>query len=87
MNEYYEYDVTEPEEGTVHIMKNKWFACVNNDPKRCILFGDKRKPERGSPQCNSQKAIAEMLAKPKGFDVIFLEKCFVPVDMNEYTRD
>lgn len=73
---YTKYPISEafiPKEGLCMIYDNRWWSIE----EECLLFF------RGvSPQCNSNKSIAERFDKEK--EIRFLERVFIP--MHETTN-
>lgn len=67
--------------GVVQVLENKWFWCEDGDPTKGVVF------DKFSPQCNSNKRIAETFSIGRIFPsakLIFVEKCFVPWDCSEH---
>lgn len=74
---FFDLDITEPKDGLI-VMKNRWWACIEGDPKKALFFGQGK-----SPQCNSQQSIIERSIQKglyKGFVVrsVFVETAFAP---------
>lgn len=63
--------------GVVQVLEDKWFWCADGDPEKGIIY------KEFSPQCNSNKQIAEGFPLTKLFPnakLVFIERCFVPWD-------
>lgn len=80
MMEFKEVNVLEPA-GEVQVYRNYWWWCVDGDPKRALFYA-RRKHEVGSPQCNFNKAVAEVVGKKLEQDsiaqLIQIPLAFVP---------
>lgn len=81
--QYIERNVIEPT-GIVQVYKNYWWWCVNGDPTRAIFYKGMYSRIIGSPQCNANKRICEMVNAnnrmnyPEGTQLIQIPLAFVP---------
>lgn len=77
---YIERNVVDPE-GIVQVYKDRWWWCVEGDPKRA-LFYRRHKRDVGSPQCNGSQALAESvganLKHAERAQLIHIPLAFVP---------
>lgn len=60
-------NVVEPK-GIVQVMRDSWWWCIDGDPTKAIFYTPRRKGV-GSPQCNSNRAIAERVGQSLGHDM------------------
>lgn len=78
-----EYVLT-PEEGTVNVTRNWWWA-VNKDGDVLFWYGH-QKGDVGTPQANRDERIVRRLASrnPEVTDVIQIPLAFYPVNLGDY---
>lgn len=71
--------------GVVQVLDDRWFWCVNGDPKQAIFYtGSDKRRYPGSPQCNGSKAISERVVPPlDGAELVFVKQAFVPWEDRE----
>lgn len=75
-------DVTDPR-GTVRVLRDHWWWCVDGDPRKAIFYVGRPNSRRhvGSPQCNSNRAITERITTPfETASVCQIPIAFIPVE-------
>jgi hypothetical protein len=86
---YIERNVIGEPSGVVRVLKNHWWCCVDGDPTRTLFYiggPPHRKTNFSSPQCNSDKRVAEYINKansmgyPEGSQLVFIPLAFVPIE-------
>jgi len=73
-----------PKSGFCKIISNSWWAV---DPEKGLIFYHfKDYKGLGSPQCNTDYRIVEMLKKHNpDCEVKYFDRIFVPIDLRDYT--
>jgi hypothetical protein len=70
-------DATIVPEGFVHILKDRWWS---TDGENILFFRN-----YDSPQCNSNKEIAEQIAANHKGQVVFMPLVYLPHNCNDYS--
>lgn len=77
---YVTHDVINPR-GVVCVYRDSWWWCIDGDPSKALFYKVGRKGH-GSPQCNMNKTVAELVGSNLGHDkraqLIQIPMAFVP---------
>ena len=84
---YLTVNVIDPE-GVVAVYRDHWWWCVDGDPTKALFYRGHWRI--GTPQCNSNKKVSEMIGAKLGYhefaSLIQIPLAFVPYEDHDVAR-